>query len=66
MARFRIIRDDEDPYYELESTNNLQEAIDRKSEGNHQFISRYYYIWDTELNREVISTEEPYKSMLGR
>ena len=50
MKRYRIIRDDDDYRYELEPTNSLQTAKKRKSEGNQQFISRYYRIYDTKKN----------------
>lgn len=41
MARYVLHRDDEDYRYDLES-DSLEELRKMRSEGNRDFISRYY------------------------
>lgn len=66
MKRFNVYRDDERPnygYYDAGSYDTLEEALAAKSEANHQFMSRYYRIYDKVLKCDVCTSEEPWKSM---
>ena len=69
MKRFNVYRDDERPnygYYNAGSYDTLEEALEVKSEASHQFISRYYKIYDNVRKCTVWTYEEPYKSMLNK